>query len=171
MATQQYIFLTLTVTLALISALNCGGKTHPSDAVLEMNFHKHEADFQRLISMPNEDRSVVVIAFDFNWLADDHSWPRAGPERGLSKDRWDSYRALFQELGLKCGLTRWEDSNIIALCSSAVGMVTSGTYKGYAYSEAELTPTAESLDAIPEILKNEPVDYKSIAPHWYLYYK
>ena len=171
MATRQHIFIILIVALGLISAVNCGDKKHPSDSVLEMNFHKHETDFQRLVSMSNEDYHVVRIGDDFNWLDDDHRFPRTGPERGLSKDRWDSYRALFQELGLKCGLIRWEDSNIIALCASGIGMVTSGTTKGYAYSETELTPTAESLDVVPENLKDEPVVYKSIEPHWYLYYQ
>ena len=170
MATRQHRFFILTVTLGLISALNCGGKPHPSDSALEMNFHKHEMDFQRLVSMSNEDRSVVRIADDFNWLDDDHSWPRTGPERGLSKNRWDAYRSLFNDLGLKCGLTRPENSDIIVFCASATGIVTNGTDKGYAYSEAELTPTVESLDAVPEILKNQRIVYKSLASHWYLYY-
>ena len=171
MGTRQHTSFILTVTIGLIFALNCGGNRHPSDSVLEMNFHKHEADFQRLVSMSNEDRSVVRIAYDFNFLANDHSWPRTGPERGLSNERWDAYRSLFNELDLKCGLTRLEDSDIIVLCASATGMVTSGSDKGYAYSEDELTPTVQSLDAIPETLKYQRIVYKSIEPHWYLYFR
>ena len=171
MATRQHTSILLTVTVGLIFALNCGGgKAHPSDSVLEMNFHKHRADFQRLVSMSNEDRSVVRIGYEFNWLADDHSWPRTGPERGLSNERWDEYRSLFQEVGLECGLTRLEDRDVILFCASVTGMVPSGTRKGYAYSETPLTPTTESLDTIPENLRDESIIYKSIAPNWYLYY-
>ena len=100
MATRQHTSFILTVTLGLIFALNCGGNTHPSDSVLELNFHKHKADFQRLVSMSNEDRSVVRIAYDFNWLDDDHIWPRTVPERGVSKDGLDSFHSLFLKLDL-----------------------------------------------------------------------
>ncbi len=170
MPTQLRIVAILTMTLGLIFSMNCGDEKHPSDAVLELNFQKHETDFQRLVSMSNEDRHVVRIAGDFNWLDDDHSFPRNGPERGPSKERWDAYRSLFQELGIKYGLTRLEDRHVILFCASSTGMVPSATSKGYAYSETPLTPTTESLDAIPENLRDETIIYKSIAPNWYLYY-
>ncbi len=170
MATRQHTLFMLIVTLGTISALSCGGTAHPADSVLEMNFRKHKSDFQLLVSMSNEDRSIVRIPLSFPYLSNDNSWPRTGAGPGLSNDRWDAYRSLFQKLGLKRGLTRQGDLDIIVLCASAAGNVTSGTDKGYAYSETELTPTVESLDAVPETLRNQPTVYKSIEPHWYLYY-
>src|SRR6476469_5638928 len=106
MPTQHRTVAILTVALWLISSLSCGPRTHPSDLALVTSFREHEPDFQRLVSMSNEDHHVVRIAGDFNWLDDDHSFPRTRPERGLSNERWDAYRSIFQELGLKCGLTR-----------------------------------------------------------------
>ena len=75
------------------------------------------------------------------------------------------------KLDLECGLTRLEDCDIIVLCASATVMVSSGSDKGYAYSETDLTPTVESLDAVPETLKYQRIAYKSIARHWYLYFR
>src|SRR5689334_20239698 len=121
MGTRQHTYFILTVTIGLIFALNCGGNRHPSDSVLEMNFHKHEADFQRLISMSNEDRSVVWIPLSFTYLSNDNRWPLTGAGPGLSNDRWDAYRSLFNELDLKCGLIRLEHTDIIVLCASATG--------------------------------------------------
>jgi hypothetical protein len=156
--------------VSLILAFRCDKPAHPSDSELESNFRQHEKDFQRLVAMSNGNPDVVRISFDFTWLKNNVNWPRPESEWGLSKERWDSYRQLFKELGLNCGLSRRNGTNVIELCASATGTVTSGTDKGYAYSETELAPTVPSLDNVPTNLRNERIVYKKLETHWYLYY-
>src|SRR5229473_1251573 len=142
---------------------------HPTDADLEETFRHHEVEFTKLIAMSKIDSRVTRIAPDFTWLDDNSRWPRSDSELGFSRERWNEYRQLFKRLGLKGGINRPLDVETVYLIASTRGMVTSGSAKGYAYSEQNLLPTTDSLDHIPSRLANERFVYKKIQEHWYLY--
>jgi hypothetical protein len=142
--------------------------THPSDAALELVFEQHEADFNQLIAMSNIDAKVVRIAPDFTWLDDNAGWPRPESELGFSKERWNQYRQLFEELGLKKGLGR-DANGTVEFIASSHGLLTNGSGKGYIYSNKELSPLYASLDDSP--LTHGKYVYKALqAPRWYLFY-
>src|ERR1043166_9895004 len=73
---------------------------HPSDQYLERVFAANQPEFEKLISMANEDSHVVRIASDFTWLDTSAAWPRPESGLGFSNQRWDEYRRLFSTLGL-----------------------------------------------------------------------
>jgi hypothetical protein len=79
----------------------------PSDAHLQSVFLHHQKEFAELVAMCEQDRALVRIAPGFTWLATDFSWPRN--DIGLSPARWDEYRSLFQQLGIKGGVSRRTD--------------------------------------------------------------
>jgi len=142
----------------------------PTDAQLVQRFSQHRAQFDQLIVMARADTELVRIAPDFTWTRQSVAWPRAESELGFSPRRWDQYRQLFQTLGLEAGvLQRPQDTpRVIYLLAQTKGLVTGGSVKGYAYSDAELAPQCESLDQSrgPD---RRGICYKSLAPHWYLY--
>lgn len=150
-------------------------KSHPSDDELIRNFQNHEADFNKLVSMSNEDSKVIRIAPDFTRLENNWQWPRPESELGFTKQRWDEYRSLFDKLGLDSGISREGDSKgtVIFLTASSKGMTFRGSSKGYAYSEQALSPVFDSLNQNPIEPQNRPkhgVAYKRIKDFWYLSY-
>ena len=165
--------------LVLVAAVGCGpfnsGAAHPPDDTLIRNFQKYEADFNKLVSMSNEDSRVIRIARDFTRLENNWGWPRPESELGFSRQRWDEYRALFNKLGLDSGISR-EDGpgeTIIFLTASSKGMTFRGSSKGYAYSERELSPVFDSLNQNPVKPGERPkhgVAYRKIKDRWYLSY-
>ncbi len=149
---------------------------HPSDDKLIKNFQKHESDFNKLISMSNEDSKVIRIADDFTRLENNWSWPRPDSEIGFSTQRWNEYRSIFIKLGLDEGIERDQvsDKTAIFLIASAKGIVNRGSSKGYAYSEKELLPLFDSLDQNPikrEDRQRHGTLYKRIKDYWYIYYE
>jgi len=145
----------------------------PPDSVLEENFQRHEADFNRLLKMAENDSNVMRIAPDFTWLVDDASWPRPKERLGFTEQRWSEYRQLFARLKLEKGLLRYQDVGITYFFSSSKGLVTGGSGKGYAYSTKELSPLSNSLDSVPaKLVLDSPnhTVYKKIQANWYLFY-
>ena len=147
-----------------------GNLSHPRDAVLEARFKQHEADLELLAAMSQADSRVVRITNDFTWLDNNAGWPRPESELGFSEERWDEYRKLFKEIGLEGGITREEHGEVTYFIFSSKGLVTHGTEKGYAFSNKELTPTAESLDDVTRMPKGKSVVFKKLKEHWYLFY-
>lgn len=168
--------LVLLVALSLLLAAKFSsfvskGSAHPPDETLEENFREHEAEFDSLIRMSNDDPKVVRIAHNFTWLDTNAHWPRPDSEIGFSKERWGQYRRAFQALGLEQGLLKPLDTDTIFLIASSKGGVASGSAKGYAYSTKTLSPLSDSLDHIPPELLNLPVVYKRLERNWYLFYQ
>jgi hypothetical protein len=147
-----------------------GNLSQPSDAVLEANFKRHESDLELLVDMTQADNKVVRISSDFTWLDNNAAWPRPESELGFSQERWDKYRGLFKKIGLEGGITREEHGEVIYFILSSKGLVTHGTEKGYAFSQKELSPTADSLDDFARMPKGQSVVFKKLKDHWYLFY-
>jgi len=169
------------ILVGLVAVLGIGGlgirssmgryfeHSHPSDAVLEANFNKHEADFESLAQMSRADQKVVRITSDFTWLDTNAAWPRPEAEWGFSKERWDQYRSLFKKLGLQDGIAREKDGEVTYFIASSKGLITHGTDKGYAYCKNEV-PTTESLDDVRLLPKGHSIAFKKLMGYWYLFY-
>lgn len=175
---NRSVLIIISITVALASGLLIARSSinqyfdpsHPSDAVLETNFWKHEADFKLLVDMAQADQKVIRIANDFTWLDTNAAWPRPESEWGISNERWDQYRALFKKLGLSGGILKEERGEVTYLISSTKGLITNGTSKGYAYSKNESLPIVESLDNANSWPKGKRVIFKKLKEHWYLFY-
>ncbi len=171
---RNFLVLIVSGGIFLVLALQAAC-SHPFDSMLEANFYQHEADFEKLIQMSNEDAKVVRIAPTFTRLDTNWAWPRPHSELGFSKKRWDEYRHFFKKLGLKAGLDRDGEAPdvIVFLPVSMTGMVTGGDEKGYAYSTKEPCPLLDSLDDTEHIhAKVESLQpaFKRLKGNWYIYY-
>ena len=173
--TLRVCWLFLALSIAIV-ACNFGfNSSHLNDANLIRNFEQHEQEFNRLIQMAKEDSHVVRIAYDFTWLDTNYHWPRPDSEIGITKDRWDQYRQMFLRLGLKEGLS-WTSDGSLILITSAKGLMTDGSAKGYIFSTKPLSPTFDSLDHMGEEIKSGKIQpglpvYRKIKENWYLYYE
>ena len=156
-------------------ALAAGNSRPTSDEALQARFLAHRADFERLVAMANEDNHLTRIAPDFTRLDDDASWPRKNV--GISEQRWNDYRQLFQKVGAKTGISRSEDSPGIFISIFTQGLVPSGSEKGFVYSQTPLSPVRKSLDnRPPQALWDGPdhnhiLVYRPIGDHWYIFYQ
>jgi hypothetical protein len=143
----------------------------PSDAALEQQFPSREPVLQQLIVMAKQDQHLVLIDPTFTTLDTDASWPR--PNMGLSTDRWNSYRSLFDQAGLPKGITK-DDDDVIYFTIYYSGFVAASVSKGYVYSEKPLSPTFASLDTMPSGVKPKfsgtfVIAYKPLKKNWYLF--
>lgn len=155
----------------LLLVLGCDSE-HPSDAELEKNFYKHEADFDLLAQMAIEDADMIRIAPDFTWHKDNADGFASKAKYGFSDERWNEYKQLFPRLGKNNGILNYQPDLILVLASSR-GMVTGGSSKGYAYSSNEPLPISDSLDNVnfKDSQKEINIAYKRLKGNWYLYYK
>lgn len=142
----------------------------PSDAAMIQNFYEHQEQFEQLVTMSQQDAKVVRIADDFTWLDDDYGWPRPPSRLGFSEQRWDDYRRLFRETGVKDRLARGEDGEVFFYYWT-FGIVPSGAGKGYVYSTVPLAPLLVSLDEIPPSTDVRHTVYRRVSGNWYLFYE
>jgi hypothetical protein len=145
--------------------IGCGStRSHPSDQVLEQRLRSHQADFDNLVSMLNQDSDVVRIGPKSVFL-------KEGSGRELSKERVDEYRQLFKEVELEAGIHR-DGVGVVRLIASTDGLLVPNSEKSYVYSPTAPSPLVESIDHIIESNHGDqsPV-YKKLYGNWYLYYE
>ena len=163
------------VSAAVILAVALVGCPSQSDKALRAHFVAHRADFEKLVAMANEDNHLTRIAPDFTWLDDDVGWPRKNV--GISEERWNDYRQMFQKVGVPDGIIRRTSPAQIMIPIVSAGLVPTGFIKGLAYSQEPLRPVLQSLDGkFPQSLWDGPgrshvLAYKPIEDHWYIYYE
>ena len=158
---------------------------HPSDSVLTKNFYDHEADFNMLVKMANEDSKALTIDTSYvgfegpSWiyLYKSKQWPRSESELGFTEQRWDEYRCLFRNLNLESGLDRkYEMPGAIFFTASidfsviTEGEETAVIEKGYVYNPNGIhISLTGSLDDIE--VDRPAIFYKKLNDSWYLYYE
>jgi hypothetical protein len=141
----------------------------PTDVELSQRFAQRREDFEKLVTMAQEDDQLVRIAPDFTWTTSSMGWPRPDSQLGFSVERWNEYRHLFQLVGLEAGILRpWDHSNAIYLIVQAKGLSIGGSCKGYAYSETPLEPHCQSLDQ-DRGQGESGICFKPLSGKWYLY--
>jgi hypothetical protein len=162
--------------LAALAALllsGCGFFARlPSDDTLLKNFSQHEAAFERLLEMSQEDAGFTTISSRY-----------VSPQtKKLPQARWNEYRRLFDALGLEELVRRQIDKEHtgLFLIAGTSGVSVAGSYKGYIHLDSffEPRPILRSLDGqlSPEADVKGPsgaVDYSEgyrlINDRWYLY--
>jgi hypothetical protein len=161
---------------------------HSSDRVLIANFRTHEADFDVLVKMLNENPNIQIIASSFasfvnradwpnpTYLHEDQSWPRPESELGFTQHRWDEYRRLFKKIKLESGMRRKDELTEVIFFTASTDFTSNKdgegvvTEKGYAYSP---TPIYHSLtDCLDNIESDRSaIFFKRLNDKWYLYYE
>jgi hypothetical protein len=155
----------------------CGCSGLPPDNDLLQGFKSHRADLEKLLEMSNEDKHVVRIAPTFTRLEDDWRWPRPGLKLGFSEERWESYKQLFQKIGIPYGIQR--EGDIVFFDVAGVGLGNGhGAGKGYAYIPKVVPPlvTLDSLDdgSVRKAIAAHPDLYRKtlierVVGNWYLF--
>jgi hypothetical protein len=147
----------------LMALSGCDTVAHPSDAVLIERFYRHQADFEKLVTMLDQDRDLVRITAKNVFL-------EKGATRQVPKERHDEYRRLLELLQLNGGIQRDKDGLI--LIASLKGIIIPNSSKSYLYALTEPSPLVESLDHVVSNNRGDqrPV-YKRISGNWYLDYE
>ena len=160
------IIISLSIIVALLLAVGAGffwyvfsdikGRDHVADQALISDLEINMGKYEKLISMLREDSPATVI--HPTWIS---------PDNVISETRWDEYKTLFSELGLDAGMRSW-GGNSIWFISTAQGLVTGGSSKGYMYKPENPKPLFSSLDKIPEGLASNVKGYRKINDEWYI---
>jgi hypothetical protein len=123
------------------------GKEPPSLATLQKEFPSQRNDLETILGMSNEDSHFWRIAPTFldrdsqagEAISDQVSYGRYmqdDPRAGLSKERWDQYRAIYARNGIKLGIRRDQAHDAFIMVDS-VGLLNRGHTTGYLYCSAE----------------------------------
>jgi hypothetical protein len=87
--------------------------TPPSDASLQRRFHEHRADLEQIVKMMEQEVHVETISKKVITRDDDYLVSPRQP-RGISDQRWNQYRELFQRGGVTYTETdAWGDIEIV----------------------------------------------------------
>lgn len=142
-----------------------GDIPHKSDEELIANFQTHRSEFNQLLQMISEDKGLLRV--DYNWTS-----PEKPQSVGVSQERIDKYRNLFNVAGIPRGFYAFHDKEFYMFLASTQGLGVSGSGKGYVYSKNPLTPLVEDLDKYRQ-LKDKPHGYRAyrrIEENWYLFF-
>lgn len=136
------------------------GNSYPSDSLLEERFRSHRADFDRLVTLFKEDRTLSSVGSDAAWSFD--------VKANISQQRLNAYRTLFDKLDLK-SIGRGERSgNFYILTWKNDGFIIGGSSKLYIYAERPPSPLVDSLDGLASS-GHDAYAFKKIADNWYLH--
>lgn len=148
--------------VAVILMAACGAGSHPPDEVLIERFNSHQADFEKLVTMLNEDPKLRRLTLERAYLD-----PGGAP---LPKARMAEYSRLLKLLHLQDGVTR--DYQGLHLIASHRGGVVPNSGKSYSYTLKEPSPLVDSLDAvIRQNSADQRLIWRRIAGNWYLSYE
>jgi hypothetical protein len=143
----------------LKSERNLPETPHRSDEDLIDNFHANRSEFDRLLGMVMEDKSLYRV---------DHNWTEPGqPESvGIPQARIDEYRKLMKKLGILRGFSasRARKDVDVEFFSSFEGYA-----KGYLYAKRPPHDLGANLDDV--IQKGLLYGSRHIEGDWYLFYR
>lgn len=140
-----------------------------SDRAMIANFEQHQAEFRQIVALADEDRRFVRITPTFTYP--DSTTPyldRRPPPDPLPRERWDTYRALFQAANVPDGIVMHETP--ISFHYWGSGMLDSTTYLEYVYSPEPPTPLVASIEDARRSGACSDRCYRQIADFWYLTY-
>jgi hypothetical protein len=154
---------------ALLANCSRGFTPVMRDSDLETRLKQKRALFSQLANMAMADSKLARIAPDFYKTECIGGNPIWAPSGALPEQRWDRYRSLFRDLGLKHGIMRLPESpEIILLMPRGEDPEEHLESKGYAYSEGRIEPLFSSLDR-PPALKDGRIAFKRVVDNWYIY--
>ena len=175
---KYLIVVCLSLLASLSGIITFSSKSLTSDKQLTEHFYEHQASFEEVVKMANQDSSVRSISYDHVFLNDYETWENDNQE-GFSTKRWKKYKELYKQIGLFIhSISKEKEMLKISSASIAVSdkhpllidksesIVIS---KGYVYSLKEPAPLVKTLDNMG-FDSNEGIYYKKIGEHWYLYF-
>ncbi|CAN5684851.1 hypothetical protein BH24ACI3_BH24ACI3_00520 [soil metagenome] len=170
---QRYV--TSLLVILVFALLGCGPKEHPKDAVMKENFAVHRAEFEELLKMFKEDRSLGRVGAGFTRTAsffEECKGPDAwnGKEIEVSQERIVEYQNLFVILGLPNGIEGYCEKENVSFYASSKGLSVSGSSKGYAYLEKPPVLLVDDLDSYWSEDSRSFTAYRHIDGNWYLYF-
>lgn len=115
---------------ALVATIACAGGTHsapstqhPSSQELVDHFYAHRAEFETLRLLFVEDEGLERVS-PYHTLPEDLELP------GVTEQRIEEYRMLFQELGLEHGISSFDGKDTLWFIASEFSWD-----KGYLYTD------------------------------------
>ena len=108
---------------------------------LDNGFPSKRADLETLLRMSGEDREFSEIAPDFvnrnaGVSGKSTKYERPDPQIALPRARWDQYRSLFAHNGIKLGLMRSLNGDVLIEIDT-IGLFTRGRVVAYAHCAPE----------------------------------
>ncbi len=173
--------LAITIFIVLSSRGELG-----KDASLITKFQNHQAQFQHLAAMANQDLRVILVRDSVVGLSEpgtpasyvyvyrDKSWP-AEAQLLFSEERWREYLSMFGTLGLR-SMTRKAGVRDAVFFTASVKVSELDNNeaaileKGYVYVPGNIeTDLRDSLDNID--IDRPAIFYRKLQDQWYLYYQ
>ena len=151
--------LVIVVVYVVLSELKPRGGPAPTDQTLEANFREHKQALESLVEMSRVDRNRIVRT------------PEAQP--AFSKEQNQQYRDLILKAGINGDIrteSRPDGTSTTYLPCWNRSLMTNGSFKGYVYSETELTPLVQSLDDVNSWPKGSKAVFKKLEGNWYLFF-
>jgi hypothetical protein len=155
------------------------GRKHTSDLVLEQNFLRHKAQFERLCAEVQTDKKLEMIghnklryAGQSVSIGNNHAELVDIGRLGFTKDRWIMYQHYLENLGV-AQITTGENG-YIEFRADGASLGNGDSCKGYGYSIAQPDNIKASLDSY-RISENDKdrfgnyVVFRPIGGNWYLY--
>lgn len=145
------------------------------DGELEKRFASIRESLEQLRTMASDEKTLFRIAPEFTLDKDAVKWPRE--DAGLSKERWNSYRALFKKAGVAHGLLKSEDfPKAVFFIDKADGLCVAGISRGYVYSDEPLPVVLSAASFINERARANPkehgaIAFKALEKNWYSFYE
>jgi len=140
-----------------------GARRLESEAELRRRFEAQRPALEEILRLAREDSHLVRIAPGFTRLEGDWSWPRE--DVGLTPERWDRYRALFERAGVADGIDVQESGDVFFYVSG-VGLGISGASRGFVYCATPPSPVMQSIDGF----RGDGIVYAALAPRWFLFH-
>jgi len=137
----------------------------PSDASMLRHFERHEATFEKLVTMAGADKGLVRV--DEDWTL-----PARTQSVGVSGERLAVYRKLLRDAGTPRGFKVSQDAVgydfYFWLRGSAVS---ADVQKGFAYRASPPPGIVQNLDGIRADPGKYLIAYRHIRGPWYLFYE
>jgi hypothetical protein len=118
------------------------GFDEPNDKLLEQRFNNHRADFERLITMLDQDRQMAMITPRRLEPDGPANPPLAGVGGGISDARWNDYKTLLHKTRLQSIPRR--KSGDIELSAWSNGFAGTGTYLVYIHCSQSALAQSDS---------------------------
>jgi hypothetical protein len=183
-AIRRRVVVGVLMFILLLVGVGIWYRTPPSDASLQRRFYEHRPDLEQIVKMMEQDVHMAIVSERFASRNDDYLvWPRANRPRGISDQRWNQYRELFQRAGVPDGTKRdaLSDIEIVAFpdiefsIPAASLSYAGGTSLSYVHcgNERPTDPTKAYLPCVERKESGEFRDtvwlrYKRIEGDWYI---
>lgn len=149
---------------SMLLVLLIGCSFEPDETQIRRFFETKKPLLERLVEMSNQDYAptkVTSIAHNYTRLEDDMSCSHPESEVGISVARWNEYRKLFADAGLRYGLDRdGEASGEVYFPLWGEGLADNSSEKGVMFSPA-----------VPSNVQGESqrILYKPLTGNWYYF--